>query len=79
MEHKNKKHTLLMVLCCLVPLSIIFLLLALGVKVGPLGRFAPLAIFLICPLLHIGLLAFLFKGNNKNCCNSKNEASGQEL
>lgn len=37
-----------------------------GAELG-LGSYLPFMIFLICPLMHIGMLVFMFKGNkNKN-------------
>lgn len=75
----NKKHGLLMLLCCLVPLLIILVLPLLGFQVGALGRFASMGIALICPLMHIGLLAFLFKGKGGSCCSSKQDVSDQRI
>ncbi|NBG88830.1 DUF2933 domain-containing protein [Isachenkonia alkalipeptolytica] len=60
MNHKGKGHGWMMVLC-LIPIAAIFLLPRFGVELGPLGRMAPYAIFLICPIMHIGMMVFMFK------------------
>ncbi|ABR49414.1 hypothetical protein Amet_3277 [Alkaliphilus metalliredigens QYMF] len=61
-NHGGKKHGMLMMLCCLIPLVAIVLLPRLGFELGPIGRFAPYALFLICPIMHIGMIVFMFKG-----------------
>lgn len=60
MNHKGKNHGWMMLLC-LLPIAAIFLLPRLGMELGPLGRMAPYAIFLICPIMHIGMMVFMFK------------------
>ena len=47
------KHLLIMALCCLIPLAAIFLVSVLAVPIGTLGT---VAIFLLCPLLHIFMM-----------------------
>ncbi|MCC5911737.1 MAG: DUF2933 domain-containing protein [Clostridiaceae bacterium] len=78
-NHKGKNHGLLMLLCCLVPLVAILLLPRLGLEVGPIGRLAPYAIFLICPLMHIGMMAFMFKGKKNDDCHGEQNPRGQNL
>lgn len=67
-HHNGKKHMLLMLLGCLIPLLAIVFLPRLGVELGPIGRLAPYAIFLLCPLMHIGMMFFMFKGDKKEDC-----------
>ncbi|AOY77764.1 DUF2933 domain-containing protein [Clostridium formicaceticum] len=67
MNHKGKNHGILMLLCCLIPLVAILLLPRLGMELGPLGRLAPYAIFLICPIMHIGMMVFMMKGKKGSC------------
>lgn len=46
----NSKHGLIMLLCCLVPLALVFAVSVLGIPLGSLGTFA---LVLMCPLMHI--------------------------
>lgn len=43
------KHTLIMILCCLIPLAIFAVLWAMGFS----GNYFILAMALLCPLLHL--------------------------
>lgn len=72
MNHKGKNHGLWMILGCLIPMLGIVMLTRFGVEVGPIGRLAPYAIFLICPLMHIGMMVFMFKGKKDNCHGGNN-------
>jgi hypothetical protein len=54
-QHSGNKHMLIMLLCCLVPLAIVFAVTTLGV---PLGNIATFALVLMCPLMHL----FMMKG-----------------
>lgn len=72
MNHKGKNHGMLMLLCCLIPLAAILLLPRLGIEIGSLGRLAPYAILLICPLMHIGMMLFMFKGKKNDCHGGSN-------
>jgi hypothetical protein len=40
-----------------------------GVNIGPLGRIAPFAMLLICPLMHIAMFVFMFKGKKQQHSN----------
>lgn len=44
-----KKHSLLMLICCLVPLGILITLLALGLS----SPYVFLGVILLCPLSHL--------------------------
>lgn len=67
-NHKGKGHGFLMLLCCLIPLLAIVLLPRLGIQLGPIGKFAPYAMFLLCPIMHIGMMLAMSKGNKKEDC-----------
>lgn len=55
------KHGLMMMLCCLLPVLLIAGLPLLGIKGGTgLGSL----VFLLCPLMHIGMM-FMMRGSNK--------------
>lgn len=53
-----KNHTLLMVICCLIPVAALGIFLAFGFT----GRTLTFLLILLCPLSHI----FLMKGHSKN-------------
>ena len=74
-QQSGNKHMLIMVLCCLVPLAILFTVTILGV---PLGNIATFALVLMCPLMHL----FMMKGmrghgdqNQGACHDAKGEAA----
>lgn len=52
------KHTLIMVLCCLIPLVILGVLWAIGIS----GSYLILGVILLCPLLHIVMMRGMHKG-----------------
>ena len=54
-----------MLLGSLVVIMAVMLVPRLGIELGSAGRLAPYAIFLICPLLHIGMMVFMFKGKKE--------------
>lgn len=49
------KHGLMMILCCMLPIVIIGLLPILGIK----GLSYSWMIFLLCPLMHLGMMFFM--------------------
>ena len=55
------KHTLIMVLCCLIPLAILAVLWASGVS----GSYLLLGVILLCPLLHIVMMQGRHKGSEE--------------
>lgn len=67
MSNHGKKHGLLMLLCCLIPLLLVAILPRMGLELGPIGRLAPYAMFLICPTMHIGMIVYMCKGKKKDC------------
>ena len=48
-----KKHLLIMILCCLIPLAGLGVAWVLGVRLGTLGI---VALMLLCPLSHLLLM-----------------------
>ncbi len=46
----NSKHTMIMLLCCLIPLGAIFMVSVLGISLNGLGT---AALVLLCPVMHI--------------------------
>ncbi|OGO22226.1 MAG: hypothetical protein A2144_11990 [Chloroflexi bacterium RBG_16_50_9] len=52
-----KKHTLIMLLCCLIPLAIFAVLWAMGFS----STYFILAVVLLCPLLHIFMMVKMSK------------------
>ena len=58
-EQKNKlskKHLILMILGCVFPIGIIFILFTIGI---PLNKILLFALILICPLSHIFMMKFM--------------------
>ena len=56
------KHTLIMVLCCLIPLVILGVLWAIGVS----GSYLIFGVILLCPLLHIFMMRGMSKGGGSH-------------
>ncbi len=54
----TSKHTLIMVLCCLIPLVILGVLWAIGVS----GSYLLFGVILLCPLLHIFMMRGMHGG-----------------
>lgn len=69
-EEKNQghkgalKHGLLMMLCCMLPILIIAGLPLFGIKGGALSSLA----FLLCPLMHIGMMFMMRKSGHGGSC-----------
>ncbi len=55
------KHTLIMLLCCLIPLALLGVLWAIGVS----GSYLILGVILLCPLLHILMMQGRHKGSGE--------------
>ena len=52
------KHTLIMILGCLIPLALIAVLWAVGIA----GSYLILGVLLLCPLMHIFMMRGMRKG-----------------
>jgi len=76
-NHKGKNHGLLMILGCLIPMLAIALLPRFGVELGRIGRLAPYAMILICPIMHIGMMVAMFKGDKKGDCHKSGDIEVQ--
>ena len=73
-KHKGiMKHGFMMMLCCLIPIVLIAGLPLFGIKAGSSGL-----IFLLCPLMHIGMMFMMRKsGNSGSCYGNKSEVPSQ--
>jgi len=69
------KHTLIMLLCCLIPLAAIFAVTVLGVPVTGLGT---VAIVLLCPLMHILMMRGMGGHNHQGQASCHPTASTSE-
>lgn len=70
-KHGHHRHGLMMLIGCLVPVALILLLPALGVNTA---KYSSLA-FLLCPLLHIGMMVMMRRSEHgKSCCNDPRKA-----
>ncbi|WP_350344528.1 DUF2933 domain-containing protein [Proteinivorax tanatarense] len=56
---KSKKS----MICCLIPILLLVLFLARGGTESN-ASFMPYLFLIICPLMHIGMFFFMFKGDN---------------
>lgn len=65
-------HGALMILCCLIPILLLFVLPYLNIKSPALQAIASAGVFLLCPLMHIGMMFFMFKGDKKENKDEKN-------
>ena len=64
------KHGLMMILCCLLPILVIAALPLLGFGGGRLSSLA----FLLCPLMHIGMMFMMRRSGHRGSCHgSKGE------
>lgn len=63
------KHGKFMLLACLLPIAIIALLPVFGIKIGALSSLA----FLLCPLMHIGMMVFMTKSKDGHSCHGSNK------
>lgn len=66
-----------MMLCCIIPFVLLLVLLRLGLNLGPFTRILPYAALLICPLIHIGMMVFLFRGRG-SCCGNEGQLQGKK-
>ncbi len=70
-----RKHALIMLLCCLTPLAAIFAVSVLGI---PLGNLAPVAMLILCPLMHILLMRGMAGHNGQGQASCRSTAPTPE-
>jgi hypothetical protein len=58
-------HGILMLLCCLTPILLLLVLPRFNIKSPALQSILSGGAFLLCPLMHIGMMFFMGKGNKK--------------
>ncbi|MFZ5968420.1 MAG: DUF2933 domain-containing protein [Bacillota bacterium] len=69
-EHKGfLKHGLMMMLCCLLPILLIAGLPLFGIKGGSLSSL----IFLLCPLMHVGMMFMMKKSGKGGSCHGSDK------
>ena len=73
-KRKSHQHGKWRMLICLIPIVAIMALPALGVNLGQYGRFA----FLICPLLHIGMMVMMHRSGKGGACCEDHSAQEQK-
>lgn len=69
--HKGGLHSILMLLCCLLPILLIVGLPVLGVKGISLSFLAILA----CPLMHIGMMFMMGRSGKDGDCHKNGRAN----
>lgn len=72
--HNHKKHMLHMILCCGLPLLIIFVLPMFGYK-GFLTSIAPF----ICPIMMLVMMPMMMKSNGESCHSNSSPAETKSL
>lgn len=76
-KNQNKKHGLMMLICCLVPILLLLALPLFGFS-RSLGRFPILLLFVVS---HIVVMKFMMKGNGHSSCHgghNKKEVESKE-
>lgn len=58
-------HGLLMIICCAIPLVLLFLLPYINIRSSAIQGFLGMGVFLLCPLMHLGMMYFMTRGNKK--------------
>lgn len=56
MNHDPKKHLLIMLVCCLIPIALILAVSVFGLSLGSLSGLLPYALVLMCPLMMIFMM-----------------------
>jgi hypothetical protein len=58
----HSKHGLLMLICCLVPLAALTAIVVFNV---PANNVLLVGVALLCPLLHLVMMGFMFRGGSE--------------
>ncbi|WP_187296351.1 DUF2933 domain-containing protein [Tepidibacter mesophilus] len=69
------KYGALMMLCCMIPILIVLGLPLFGIQGGILSSLA----FLLCPLMHVGMIFMLKKSHKNKDCNHQQNKEYVEL
>lgn len=69
------KHGMMMMLCCLIPILIIAGLPLFGIK----GGFLSSLLFLLCPLMHIGMIFMMRKNGHNGSCHGNDRSENIEV
>ncbi|WP_097028484.1 hypothetical protein [Clostridium peptidivorans] len=78
-KHSMLKHMLHMILCCGLPIVIIGLLpLITKFSPGAAGLLAIISPF-ICPLMMVGMMVMMMRGNKKGSCCDNKSANNDKL
>lgn len=72
--HNHKKHMLLMLACCLIPIAG---LVAISVFRIPASNVLYFGMILLCPLLHLVMMRGMMGGHNHGESNAKKTIDGQ--
>ena len=67
-------HGILMLLCCMIPIALLLALPYLNIKSPAMQAVLSGGIFLLCPLMHVGMMFFMSKGNKKEDKNDGNKS-----
>jgi len=63
---ENKMHSIIMILCCAIPLimlAVLYLTKAQGTQIGSVLSFA---VILLCPLSHLVLMPLILRKKDEN-------------
>ncbi|MCL5960212.1 MAG: DUF2933 domain-containing protein [Chloroflexi bacterium] len=71
-------HTLLMVICCVVPMAFLAAVFVFNVPLGTIGTFA---ILMLCPLMHLFMMKGMGHGDQQAGCHggARAEESGTKI
>lgn len=67
----NKKHLILMILGCVIPMAVIFILFIIGI---PLNKILLFGLILICPLSHILMMRMMMNHGDDSHINHTPES-----
>ncbi len=62
----DKKHGLLMLLCCLIPITILMILPFVNISNQMIRSILNVGVILLCPLMHIGMMLVMMKYQKKD-------------
>lgn len=71
-RHSHKKHMLIMLICCLLPMAILFLVPVLKLNSGFISKVLPYLVLLLCPLGHLLMMGMM--GRKSDCAQHEKQA-----